>query len=172
MCLVGARQGFIGKAGFYLSSLGLSWVLSLTTAARGDAASAPSFPCGAFEKGQPLLVQRRSFEQKEEELAHRLHCPQGKGPPAEGGGWRGWQQGHSALRALLRLLFPVSPFSFLAGLFLLFALPTLWKSKSPYQCFLPLPKLEIRASSTKIYRPKQILPEPQELRKRLPLPMG
>lgn len=161
------------NAGFERSSLGLRWLVSLSTAARGHAASAPSLPCGADGKGQPVLVQRRSFEQKEEELAHRLHCPQGKGPPAEGGGWRGWQQGQSALRALLRLLLPVSPFSFLGGLLLLFASPTAWKSKNPYQSFLPLSKLEIRASSRTIYRPKQILPNRQELRKRLRfLPVG
>lgn len=138
LCLVGARQGFMVNAGFERSSLGLRWLVSLSTAARGHAASAPSLPCGADGKAQPVLVQRRSFEQKEEELAHRLHCPQGKGPPAERGGWRGWQQGQSALRALLRLLLPVSPFSFLGGLLLLFASPTPWKSKNPYQSFLPL----------------------------------
>lgn len=144
----------------------------MTRAGRGDAASGLGFPRGAFEKGQPVLVQRRSFEQKEEELTHRLQCPQGKGPRAGRGGWRAWQQGHSALRALLRLLLPVSPFSFLGGLLLLFAWPTLWKSKNPYQSFLPLRKLGIRASSTKIYRPQQILPNPQELRKRRRLPVG
>lgn len=112
------------------------------------------------------------FEQREEEVAHRWHCPQGKGPPADGGGWGAWQQGHSAVRALLRLLLPVSPFSFLGGLGLLWGWPTLWKSKNPNQFFLPLTKLEIRESSVKLSWPKQIPPAPKELRKKLDLVVG
>lgn len=123
------------KAGFEVSCLGLRWVVSLSRAARGDGASGLSLPCGAFAKGQPVLVARRRLEQKEQELAHRLHWPQGKGPPAERGGWRGWQQGHSALPALLRRLFPACPSSFLGGLLLLLPSPTAWKSKNPVSMF-------------------------------------
>lgn len=55
---------------------------------------------------------------------------------------------------------------------LLFASPTVWKSKNPYEFFLPLKKLEIRVSSAKTYHPKQIPPNPKELRKRLDLATG
>lgn len=55
---------------------------------------------------------------------------------------------------------------------LLFASHAVCKSKNPYQCFLPLRRLQIRASSTKVYGPKQILPKPQELRTRLALAVG